>query len=149
MVGRKVNKWRIWVKHIQDFLDYSCKFSVNLKSYKNKVGSAPRGPMDPSLASKLFGGNRRRDTLFQPPTILHLSLRSPFPGPSSCASLAFGTSQHHFLWLVSYSQSRAPRLISIIPPRWRLPMTSWSTCIRRPPTPTTCWPSIWKATTRP
>lgn len=69
MMGSKVNNWRNWVKHIQDFLYYSCNFSASLKLYKNKMGSMTGSCVDLSLASVVFGQKRSRDSptsSFQP-----------------------------------------------------------------------------------
>lgn len=64
-------------------------------------------------------------------------------GPSSLPSSASGTSQHRFLCLASHCQpTKAPKFVRMSPPRWRPPSTSRSTCICRPPTPTSLLASI-------
>ena len=44
--------------------------------------------------------------------------------------------------LLITNQSRAPRFVRIILPRWRPPSTAWLTCHCGPPTPTSLWASI-------
>lgn len=62
---------------------------------------------------------------FWPPTTFQSLFQGP-PLETSQSSSAFETSQHYFLSLTPYCQvTTAPKFVSIIPPRWRPPPTTY------------------------
>ncbi|VFV32498.1 Hypothetical predicted protein [Lynx pardinus] len=103
----------------------NCQITI-FKLLEENIGECARRPAHLSLAS-VFGRNRPRDapsTGLRQPSNLCFHLQPS--GPSFCPPSASGN---------------IPRFVRIIPPRWRPPSTSGSTCICRPPTPTSPWAS--------
>ena len=92
-----------------------------------------------SLASTVFGGNRPKD----PPCSSLPSPSNLFPNhslqnqPLRCLQ-SLGLANTIFCYYRSNM-----RFVRIIPRWWGPPSTSWSTCICRPPTPTSLWTSIF------
>ena len=80
--------------------------------------------------------------LLQPPITLQPFSQSQPSEPATHLSSIIRASQHHFLSLSPYYWSNM-RFIRIIPHKWGPPSTFWSTCICRPPTPTSLWTSIF------
>lgn len=94
-------------------------------------------PADLSLTPMVFGCH-----LLQCPATLQPLFQFQLWEPPSQPRLAPGINRHHFfsaLLLIANQPLAASRFDTIIPRRWRLLSTAWSTCICSPPTPTFLW----------
>ena len=115
------------------------KYNVEKKETKwSLFSSVPSGPINLSLVSTVFGGNRPRAPYSDhPPT----SSPATSPRPSSWSFPASGTNQPWCYPFIAH-QPGAPNFIKIIPLRWRPLSMAWSTCIFWPLIPTSFWASI-------